>query len=76
MFGREQMKLRSGQSLFLRLGYIETAEQYLIERTHKELAASATSTSTGITQSAIAFTAYAVMFMSAMVVLAGNGTII
>ena len=70
------MRNMSGREFFLQLGYIETAEQYLIERTHKELVAHGNATPSGINDSTLAFTAYAVIFMSAMVVLVGDGSIV
>jgi len=70
------MRKMTGREFFSQLGHIETAEQYLIERTHKELAAHGNLTSSGINNSTLAFTAYAVFFMSVMVVLAGNGSIV
>jgi len=70
------MKRMNGRESFLQLGHIGTAEQYLIEHTHKKLAAYDNPTSTGINNSTLALTAYAVIFMSAMVVLASNGSVV
>ncbi len=69
------MRRMKGRESFLQLGHIGTAEQDRIERTQKELAAYDNPTSTGINNSTLAFTAYAVIFMSTMVVLAGNSSI-
>lgn len=69
------MRNMSGREFFLQLGYIKIAEQYLIERTHKELVAHNNAAPSGINGSTLAFTAYAVIFMSAMVILVGDGSV-
>lgn len=74
--GEIVMNKFTGFQFMNRLREIESAEQYLIARTHRELAANQTKSSSGVDMSVIALSAYALIFMSCMVMIAGHTTIV
>lgn len=69
------MNAMSGRELFHHLRSIETAEQYLVARTRRELAAHEAAKSSRLNLVAVAYTAYATLFAGIMIVLTGPAAI-
>ncbi len=62
-------------SLLEQLQALESAEQYLIARTHRELAGSATSTMSAVDRTLAAFSIYGLVSIFAAVLLTSNGLV-